>query len=70
MTVIVSNLPNIGPGSLKYRDVAPSSMKMVSSCSFAVNNKIALVQLLHWSHKRDLLDCNLVSSVCVSLCSL
>ncbi|XP_064387627.1 protein transport protein Sec24A-like isoform X2 [Halichondria panicea] len=28
VTVIVSNLPNIGPGSLKYRDVAPSSMKM------------------------------------------
>lgn len=29
VTVIVSNLPNCGPGSLKYRDVAPSSIKMV-----------------------------------------
>ena len=25
----MSTLPNVGPGSLKYRDVAPSSVKMV-----------------------------------------
>lgn len=28
VTVLMSTLPNVGPGSLKYRDVAPSSVKM------------------------------------------
>lgn len=28
--MIQCSLPNFGPGALKYRDVAPSSVKMVS----------------------------------------
>ena len=30
MTVVQCSLPNVGPGALKYRDVVPASVKMVS----------------------------------------
>lgn len=30
ITVLQTSIPNIGPGALKYRDVTPSSTKIVS----------------------------------------